>query len=270
MLKTNNKEINVLFFGDIFGDPGIEVVSRHIKDLKQKYKADFVIAQAENVSGRKGFKPRDYKKLKEIGIDAFTLGNHVWAHSEIEEIIENNDVIRPANINDTYPGQGYREFIVKDQKIGVCSMMGIQFNILLSPWKEEQANSFFDEFDKIQSMNQPDYLIIDFHAETTSEKNVFGLYVDGKADALFGTHTHVQTNDARILPNGTYYCTDAGMCGPYNSAIGANYDEVYGKMRYNAKAPFRVSENKCQINGIYFKLTKDNQNKQIELIKIYE
>ncbi|MBN0919159.1 TIGR00282 family metallophosphoesterase [[Mycoplasma] gypis] len=269
-MSTIDNEINVLFFGDIFGDPGIEFVTKKINDLKKEYNIDFCIAQAENVSGRKGFRPEEYKKLKSIGIDVFTLGNHVWAKSEIIDIIENNDVIRPSNIENHYPGHGYAEFEVKNQKIGVCSLMGRQFNTLLMPWKEEQANCFFDEFDNLYQQNNPVYFIVDFHGETTSEKNVFSLYVDGKASAVLGTHTHVQTNDARILPNGTYYCTDVGMCGPSNAAIGANYTEVYEKMRYNARVPFQVSPNKCQINAIVFKLTKNKDNRFIKLININE
>ncbi|MGX9395892.1 TIGR00282 family metallophosphoesterase [Mycoplasma sp. 1573] len=270
MITKSNEDINVLFFGDIFGEPGIEIVEKYLFKLKTENSIDFVIAQAENVSGRKGFVPQDYEKLKQIGIDVFTLGNHVWAKAEISEIIENKDVIRPANIDYAYPGHGFGIFEVKNQKVLVTSMMGRQFNPLLSPWNEEQADCFFDKFDEIYSQNQFDYMIVDFHGETTSEKNVFGIYVDGKASAVLGTHTHVQTNDARILPNGTYYCTDVGMCGPYNSAIGANYDEVYDKMRHNGRSAFKVSPNKCQVNAIVFTLSKNKDNQKIKLINIYD
>ncbi|AWX69682.1 TIGR00282 family metallophosphoesterase [[Mycoplasma] anseris] len=266
----NNEKINILFLGDIFGSPGIRMVEKELPKLKTKYNIDFVIAQAENVSGRKGFEPKDYKRLKRAGVNAFTLGNHVWAKSKINEIIEEVDLIRPANIDNKYPGSGIRIFEVKNQKIAVLSFMGITFNPLLSPWEEEQANDFFDKFDELYNQFEADYWIIDFHAETTSEKAIFSLYVDGKASALFGTHTHVQTNDARTLPKGTYFVTDAGMCGPRDCAIGSNYEEVYQKMRYNAKLPFQVSENKCQLNGIVFTLTKKSVEKHIELINIWE
>ncbi|TPI01140.1 TIGR00282 family metallophosphoesterase [Mycoplasma struthionis] len=263
-------ELNVLFLGDIFGKPGIEFVAKNLENLKKEYDIDFVIAQAENVSGRKGFIPKDYKKLKEIGIDAFTLGNHVWAKDGILEIINNNDLIRPANTENDYPGSGVRVFKIKGNKIAVMSFMGITFNPLLPPWKEEVATNFFDKFDELFLKTVADYFIIDFHAETTSEKSIFGLYVDGKVDALFGTHTHIQTNDAHILPKGTYYTTDAGMCGPRDCAIGSNFQEVYEKMRYGLHSSFKVSNNKCQLNGVVFKLTKNNDNKFIKLINIQE
>ncbi|ENY53772.1 TIGR00282 family metallophosphoesterase [Metamycoplasma alkalescens] len=264
------ESINVLFLGDIFGKPGINFVKKHLKKLIKKNKVDFVIAQAENVSGRKGFIPEDYLELKQTGVNAFTLGNHVWAKKEIIEIINNDDLIRPININNEYPGEGIRFFEIKNKKIAIMSFMGITFNPLLEPWKQQVANNFFDKFDAVYNSHHADYWIIDFHAETTSEKSVFGLYVDGKVDAFIGTHTHVQTNDAKILPNGTYYVTDAGMCGPRDCAIGSNYEEVYQKMRYDARLPFKVSDNKCELNAVLFTLSKNTNEKRIKLIRILE
>ncbi|WP_027122745.1 TIGR00282 family metallophosphoesterase [Metamycoplasma spumans] len=263
-------DLNILFLGDVFGLPGIRMVESHLPALIEKYDIDFIIAQAENVSGRKGFEPVDYRRLKRANINAFTLGNHVWAKDKISEIINNEDLIRPANIENKYPGKGVRVFEVKGSKIAIISLMGITFNPLLEPWEEQSANNFFDEFDKIYEEIDADYYIVDFHGETTSEKSVFSLYADGKASAVFGTHTHVQTNDARILPKGTYFVTDAGMCGPMNCAIGSNFQEVYEKMRYGAFSAFKVSKNKCQLNGILFTLTKNDKNKKIELINIQE
>ncbi|TPE57076.1 YmdB family metallophosphoesterase [[Mycoplasma] falconis] len=264
------EDLNILFLGDIFGTPGIRFVESELPKLIKEYNIDFVIAQAENVSGRKGFEPKDYRRLKRVGVNAFTLGNHVWAKSSIHEIINNNDLIRPANVNEEYEGSGIRIFEVEGNKIAIMSFMGISFNPLLDPWKQEVANNFFDKFDELYENNKADYYVIDFHAETTSEKSVFSLYVDGKVDALFGTHTHVQTNDAHILPNGTYFTTDAGMCGPVDCAIGSDFEGVYQKMRYGAMSAFKVSKNKCQLNGIVFTLTKNSANKKIKLINIKE
>lgn len=263
-------DLGILFIGDIFSQPGIETTKKYLPLLKEKYKIDFVIAQGENISGRKGLNLSDYKTLKSIGIDAFTLGNHAWFNSEIHNIINNNDVIRPANIEKDYPGNGSNVFIVNNQKLRITSLMGITFNKLLPPWKEEYANSFFDEIDSILQNDESDYHIIDFHAETTSEKNVLALYLDGKISACIGTHTHVQTNDARILPKGTAFITDAGMTGPSNSAIGANFQEVYEKMRYDSLVRFQVSNNKCQFNGVYLVLSNDIKNRKIIPINIYE
>lgn len=259
------QSLNVLFIGDIFGKPGIEMVQKQIQDLKKTYAIDFVIAQAENVSGRKGLVPKDYQKLKAIGVNAFTLGNHVWAKESILEIINNPDIIRPLNIDFDYQGQGSSLFKVNDLSLRVTSLLGISFNPLNLPWKQTQANNFFDAIDQVLATNTADFHIIDFHAETTSEKNVLALYLDGKADALIGTHTHVQTNDAKILPQNLAYITDAGMTGPANAAIGANFQEVYEKMRFDKMIAFKVSQNKCQFNGVVLQLDKVNGSKIIPI-----
>ena len=250
------KNLNILFIGDIFGTPGIEKVEKELAKLKDKYEVDFVIAQSENVSGRKGFVKKDYDKLMEIGVDAFTLGNHVWSKKEIEVIINNKNVIRPLNIEEHYPGNGSSVFNINGVSLRVTSLMGITFNKLLSPWQEEYANSFFDAIDKIIENDESDFHFIDFHAETTSEKNVLAVYLDGKVDALVGTHTHVQTNDARIFKNNLAFVSDAGMTGPSNCAIGANFKEVYEKMRFDSFSKFKVSKNESQFNGVLMKLNK--------------
>lgn len=246
-----NQELKLLFIGDIFGEPGIEFVEEILPSLINEYSIDFVIAQAENVSGRKGFVKEDYERLKKSGVNAFTLGNHVWAKKEILEIIHNNDVIRPANINPQYAGEGSRTFGIKGKTLRITQLMGITFNKLSPPWNEEYADNFFDCIDNIiKYKDETDFHFVDFHAETTSEKNVLGLYLDGKVDAVCGTHTHVQTNDDKKLPNSTLYVTDVGMTGPTNSAIGADFDSVYEKMRFDKPSKFEVSKNKQQFNGV--------------------
>ena len=257
--------MKILFIGDIFGEEAIKALEKHLNKIINKNKIDFVIAQSENASGRKGLIPEDYNRLKKAGIDVITMGNHVWAKKEIKEIINNPDIIRPYNVNDNYPGVGTNVFKVKGQKIRVTSLMGIEFNDLRTPWKQKRANNFFDAFDKIQKDDDSDFHFIDFHGEVTSEKNVFGLYIDGKAGAMVGTHTHVQTNDAKILPKGTAYLTDAGMTGPINSAIGADYESVYTLMRFGTHSKFGVSENPIQLNGAIISINK--KNTEIELIK---
>ncbi|MGL5590958.1 MAG: TIGR00282 family metallophosphoesterase [Metamycoplasmataceae bacterium] len=250
------KKLNILFIGDIFGKPGIEKVEKELSALKLKYNVDFVIAQSENVSGRKGFVKKDYDQLSKIGVDAFTLGNHVWSKKDIDIIINKPNIIRPLNIEEHYPGNGSSVFNIKGITLRVTSLMGITFNKLNQPWQEDYANSFFDSIDKIIEKNEADFHLVDFHAETTSEKNVLAVYLDGKVDALIGTHTHVQTNDAKIFEKNMAYVTDAGMTGPSNCAIGANFQEVYEKMRYNTFSRFKVSETPSQFNGVLIKLNK--------------
>lgn len=265
-----NSKIKILFIGDIFSEPGILTVEKILPSLIERHKIDFVIAQGENVSGRKGFVETDYQRLRKVGINAFTLGNHVWSKTEILQIINNDDVIRPFNIDRSYAGEGTRVFVKNDLSIRITSLMGITFNSLLPPWGEEKASSFFEYMDNLLEYDSNvDFHFVDFHAETTSEKNVLSLYLDGKIDAICGTHTHVQTNDARILPNGTAYITDAGMTGPINCAIGANYEEVYQKMRYGAKLKFKAGEGDTQFNGVILTLNKDKKKNKIKPVNIY-
>ncbi|WP_187468889.1 TIGR00282 family metallophosphoesterase [Mycoplasmopsis gallinacea] len=255
------KKLNVLFIGDIFGEPGVVTVEKVLPKIIKENNIDFVIAQGENVTGRKGLDNQDYLRLKNIGVNAITMGNHVWANPDIYNFIENSDVIRPLNIPIDYPGVGSKTFDVKGFKLQVISLMGITFNTLMSPWNEEEALNFFDSIDiLLDSIENVDFRFVDFHAETTSEKNVLGLYLDGKVNAVCGTHTHVQTNDYRTLPNGTAYISDAGMCGPQNAAIGANYEQVYKKMRYGSKEKFEVSPNNTQFNAVIIEMS-ENKNK---------
>lgn len=266
-----NKKINILFIGDIFDQKGIEAVEKYLDNLKQKYNIDVVIAQCENVSNRKGFVKKDYLKLKELGVDVFTLGNHVWAQEGIFEIINNPDIARPLNIESTYAGKGSLIFQTKSNiSLRITSLMGITFNKLFYPWKQEYGNNFFDAIDDILEYGEKtDFHFVDFHGETTSEKAVLSVYLDGKVDALCGTHTHVQTNDARVLEKGTCFITDVGMTGPHNCAIGANYEEVYQNMRYGAFCRFVASENEPQFNAVVLELnTIYKGNNKIEAISI--
>lgn len=266
------KKIKILFIGDIFGESGIQKIEQELPSLIKQHKIDFVIAQAENVSGRKGFEPQDYFRLKAVGINAFTLGNHAFAKESITEIIHNGDILRPYNVEPGYEGVGTNIFLVGDKKIRITSILGITFNELNFPWKQTRANNFFDAIDEIiQNDHESDFHLIDFHAETTSEKYVLALYLDqywpNKVTALLGTHTHVQTNDAHQLDNHLLYISDVGMTGPMNSAIGADFDAVYQKMRYNAKIPFQPSLNSSQLNAVILTIDQNPKNNTIELIQ---
>lgn len=256
-MNDNTYELKILFIGDIFSEIGIKKVEKELIKLIRENSVDFVVAQAENVSGRKGFCKSDYLRLKKAGINAFTLGNHVWANDDILNIIDNEDVIRPLNIDPSYPGHGVAKFLVKGKWLKIISLMGISFNKLGKPWKHEEANNFFDAVDLEIEKNDSDFCLVDFHAETTSEKYVLGIYLDlKKVDAMVGTHTHVQTNDAKILANNLAFISDVGMTGPSNCAIGANWEEVYRKMRYDEKIKFQVSTNIAQFNAVILTLNK--------------
>ncbi|AAZ43968.2 TIGR00282 family metallophosphoesterase [Mycoplasmopsis synoviae] len=266
-------KLKILFVGDIFGEPGILALKKILPKIIFREKIDFIIAQGENVSGRKGLSKKDFDDLLKLNVNCITMGNHIWSNSEIYEFINNPELIRPLNVEGSYPGKGSRIYNVKKYNLRVTAILGRAFNVLNKPWDQAQANDFFDAFDSvISSEEKVDFDFVDFHAETTSEKYVFGLYLDGKVDAFCGTHTHVQTNDAKILPNGTAYITDVGMTGPQNSAIGANFEEVYKKMRFNGKEKFKVSDNDLQFNAVVITLNKNKKTNQkrhkIKLINI--
>ena len=257
--------MKVLCIGDIFGRPGMNIVEKYLPKIIKDNCIDFVIAQGENISNRKGLIYSDYIKLKDIGINAFTMGNHVFAKKGIFDYIDDApDIIRPLNVRCQY-GTGSKIFSVGSKKIRVTSLLGVSFMHLQYPFQQKTPDLFFDPIDDVIKDDKSDYHIIDFHAETTSEKNVLGLYLDGKISALVGTHTHVQTNDNKILPQGTAYITDIGMTGPSNCAIGANYDEVYKRMRYGGRHIFKVSDNQSQFNAVIIDL-KDKKIDKVNFI----
>ena len=258
--------MKVLCIGDIFGKPGINIVKKYLSTIIKDNDIDFVIAQGENTSNRKGLIYSDYIKLKNIGIDAFTMGNHVFAKKGIFDYINDaHDIIRPLNVATEY-GSGSQVFTVKSKKLRITSLLGQSFMYLQYPFVQKTPDLFFDPIDEVIENDNSDYHIIDFHAETTSEKNVLSLYLDGKVSAVVGTHTHVQTNDEKILPNGTAYITDIGMTGPSNCAIGANYEEVYKRMRFGGRHIFKVSNNKAQFNAVII----DLENKKIKKINFID
>ncbi|QKT05126.1 TIGR00282 family metallophosphoesterase [Mycoplasma sp. OR1901] len=267
-------KINLLFIGDIFGTPGIITVEKLLPKLIKENNIDFVIAQGENVTGRKGLNAEDYNRLKKAGVNCLTMGNHVWANEDIYNIIEKEDIIRPFNIDSSYPGYGTLVYKVKDFTLRVSSLLGNTFNELNYPWKESSALPFLISAHELMNYKDTDFHFIDFHAETTSEKYVLGLEVDGVIDAVCGTHTHVQTNDDHILPNGTCYITDAGTVGPIDSAIGANFQEVRDKMLDpSSRKRFQVSPNNTQFNAVVITLKKDglkNRTHEIRKINIFD
>ncbi|WP_027121092.1 TIGR00282 family metallophosphoesterase [Mycoplasma leonicaptivi] len=262
-------DLRILFIGDIFGEPGVKTVQNVLPKLLKEEKIDFVIAQGENITGRKGLSWDDYKLLKEAGVNCFTMGNHVWANNEILNFIENEPIIRPYNIKNSYPGKGTLIFNINNFSLRVTSLMGISFNELLKPWKEQYAEPFIQHIDNLlENEEQTDFHFIDFHAETTSEKYVLGLHLDGRVDAVCGTHTHVQTNDAHVLPNGTCFITDVGMVGPMDSAIGVRVDEVKQKMIDNSsRKKFVVSENNTQFNSVIIDFFKQGLKNKKNIIK---
>lgn len=265
--------MKILFLGDIFGQAGRNIIKRKLGEIKSKNKVDFVIANAENCTHGKGLNWDHYNFLKEAGIDFFTMGNHTWSKKEILEILEKeNNIIRPLNLNSEFQywniGQGTIQIKLKNKNIRVTNLLG---ESVLLPFK---INNPFLCLEQLLTNSQDDDIhIIDFHAETTSEKNAFGVYFDGKVSAILGTHTHVPTNDLRITPKKMVYATDVGMCGPgFGSIIGAKPENVINRfLNPETKFKLEVSDFGAQLNGVIMEFD-DDYNKPInaEQIRIVE
>jgi len=217
--------MRILFLGDIVGRPGREAVKKILPELKKKHSPNLIMANAENVSHGKGMNMRHYQELKKIGIDFFTSGNHIWRQHDLFELMDSpdTDILRPANYSKENPGRGYRIFegpLMK--KILIINLQGRVF-------VKDDLDCPFRKLDQILEETQKenlDCVLVDFHAEATSEKVCFGLYADGRVAAVLGTHTHIQTADERILPEGTAYITDVGSVGLKDSAIGIDPEPV--------------------------------------------
>jgi len=213
--------MRILFLGDVVGISGCSKLMKNLRNEIQSKKIDFVIVNGENAASQGvGLTKEICNDFFNSGVDVITTGNHVWDQKEIMEFIEKEErLLRPKNLFEPAPGKGFNIYEIKENiKIGVLNLMG---NVFM-----KKCDDVFEVSEKFMSQyklkEDYDLLVIDFHSEITSEKNAIGHFFDGKASLVIGTHTHIPTNDARILNGGTGYQTDAGMCGDYNSVIGMN------------------------------------------------
>tara|TARA_S200000501_G_C20742714_1_gene708075 strand:+ start:99 stop:902 length:804 start_codon:yes stop_codon:yes gene_type:complete len=213
--------MRILFLGDVVGISGCSKIMNNLLDQIKKNKIDFVIVNAENASETGVGLTKDIcEDFFKCGVNVITTGNHVWDQKEIMNFIDkDNRLLRPKNLFEPAPGKGFEIYTTsKDIKIGVLNLMG---NVFMKKCDDvfEVSKKFLENYNLKKDF---DFLIVDFHGEITSEKNAIGHFFDGKATLVVGTHTHIPTNDARILKSGTAYQTDAGMCGDYDSVIGMN------------------------------------------------
>tara|TARA_A100001037_G_scaffold251060_1_gene234370 strand:+ start:438 stop:1235 length:798 start_codon:yes stop_codon:yes gene_type:complete len=210
--------MKIFFLGDIVGKSGCLSIKKNLKNIVKKNDISFVVVNGENAADNGlGITEKITNDLFESGVQVITTGNHVWDQKETAKLIENEKrLLRPNNLSSSYPGNGFEIFKINEFKIGVLNLMG---NVFMKKSEDvfENSTNFLKKYKLKQDF---DFLIVDFHGEITSEKMAIGHLFDGKATLVVGTHTHVPTNDARILSNGTAYQTDAGMCGDYNSVIG--------------------------------------------------
>lgn len=229
--------MRVIIIGDVVGEPGRALFKRHIAALRSQYRADAVIVNGENSaqSGR-GIKPNIVAFFKDLGVDVITSGNHIWHHKEIYTYLEqHNDLLRPANFPHGAPGTGVTIIPVGGHKLGVINLQGRVFmrEMVADPLREAETILTYVR-------SQTNNIVIDFHAEATSEKLALAYSVDGKVSAVVGTHTHVQTADERILPGGTAYITDLGMTGTLNSMLGMQKEGIIRQFKTQMPTKFMV------------------------------
>ena len=256
--------MKILAVGDIVGTAGVNELKSRLKKIKEKENIDFVIVNGENSAEGMGITEKNFNDIISQGVDVVTMGNHTWGKKDIFKFIDNPKIIRPANYPEGVVGKGYNIYNCKDKKIAVINLMGrVDINILTeNPFLKAKKI-----IEKIQ--NQVDIIIIDFHAEATAEKIALGYYLDGKVTAIFGTHTHVQTADEKILPNGTAYITDIGMTGPEHSVIGMDIKASIKRFETTLPERYRIADGNCIFNGVIFEID-DKTSKVINISRIYK
>ncbi len=249
--------MKILFIGDIVGRSGREAVLAELENLKYKEDIDFCIANGENASGGLGMSRRAYEELKSAGIDYFTMGNHTFSKPDAGHLLsEGENICRPANYTDFCPGEGYA--IVTDskgRKIAIMNLMGTVYNDIAL------TNPFLAADELIEKIkNVTNIIILDFHAEATSEKIAMGQYLDSRVSAVVGTHTHVQTADAMILPGKTAYITDVGMTGPQASVLGMKSEIAIKRFLTGVKVRYEQSRNKAVIHAVIIEIADETGN----------
>lgn len=241
--------LRILFFGDIIGKPGRDSVARFISSITGREDIDFIIANGENAAGGLGLTPDIASEILDSGVQVITTGNHVWNKREmVESIDDERYVLRPANYPRSVPGRGHCVVSSNGYRLGVISLQG---RVFMTP-----IDCPFEVGTRVaQDLRASvDAIFVDFHAEATSEKQALGHHLDGTVSAVCGTHTHVQTSDERILPRGTAYITDVGMCGPMDSVIGMRVDTVVPRFLTGLPSRFEVAGGPVMINAVLVEL----------------
>lgn len=254
-------KLNILCIGDIVGRPGRRIIAEKLKSTIKERAIDCVIANAENAAGGSGLTPQIYDKLLRYGINLVTLGDHTYRKRDIIKTLEKADnIARPANFSEHAAGRGFAVYKTsKGPTIAIISLIG---RLFMRP-----ADCPYNAIDKIlpKLQQQADIIIVDFHAEATSEKIAMGYHLDGRVSLCFGTHTHVVTADEKILPKGTAYITDIGMTGAYESVLGRSIENVLKSFRTQMPFPFEIATNDVKISTIL--VTIDSNTKKAESIE---
>jgi 2',3'-cyclic-nucleotide 2'-phosphodiesterase len=251
--------VRILFVADVFGAPGRAAIEERLPGLKEELDADFCIVNGENVADGSGITPKLADKLLAAGADVVTLGNHAWRRREIGPYLESSDrVIRPANFASGAPGRG----LAVVDGVAVVNLQGILFMTTpVSPF--EVLDAVVDE-----ARSRAKVVVVDFHAEATSEKVAVARVLDGRVTAVIGTHTHVQTSDARVQPGGTAAITDAGMTGPHDSVIGVKAELAIERMRTGMPVRFEPAAGGVRIEGVVVECDEDGRALSCEPLRV--
>ncbi len=245
--------MKVLFIGDVYGNPGRKAAREMIRRIKKEEAIDFCVANCENAAGGSGITYVVAQELYAAGVDAITMGNHTWSKSEVLNFIDSDSkIVRPANYPQELPGKSSAVISSKNGRIGIINLLGrIYMDSVDCPFKAaEREIEYLKSFVKV--------IVVDMHAEATSEKHAIAWYLDGRVSCVLGTHTHVQTADERILPCGTGYITDVGMTGPYEGIIGVNRDIVIKKFLTHMPVKFEVAKGSAQFNAVILDIDEKN------------
>ncbi len=254
--------MRILIVGDVVGRPGRKAFGKYTKELRQKHNIDIVIVNGENSAGGKGVSRKSLDELYAAGADIVTSGNHIWDNREVQGLIDDEPyLVRPANYPEGAPGKGWCLYPFKAKNIAVINLSGRAFM--------PDMDCPFQKIDDILSEigDQADIKILDFHAETTSEKMAMGFYLDGRVQVVVGTHTHIQTADERLLPNGTAYITDLGMVGPWNSVLGVKSDIIIKKFTSCMPIRFDLADGPAVYSAVIVEID-DATNKAVAVERL--
>ena len=248
--------LNILAVGDIVGEGGQDILARRLRELQREHDIHFTVVNGENASGV-GLTPRQARGLYDAGADVITLGNHTWNRIQIADFLDKDPyILRPANYAGRVPGRGFGVYDgPKGLKIGVMNLMGrLELNSNLdSPFKA--ANQIL----RSHEAQQCQVMLLDFHAEATSEKGAMGYYLDGRAQAVWGTHTHVPTADGQILPKGLGFVTDLGMTGPAESVLGIRPEQAVNRFLGGLPRRFEPAPGPCKLESVLFSIDTDQR-----------
>jgi 2',3'-cyclic-nucleotide 2'-phosphodiesterase len=258
--------MRILILGDVVGRPARRAVRDLVPSLVKKDEIDLVVANAENASGGMGVDIKSAKELLSAGVQVLTSGNHIWRKKEIYSFLDQEDnLLRPANFPTGAPGKGWCLWQQNGYSALVVNLQGRVF----MPNHVDDPFRCVDEILRQQGRSSP-VVIVDMHAEATSEKNAMGWYLDGRASVVYGTHTHVQTADERILPGGTAYITDVGMCGPLDSVIGMEKETVIKGFLTQLPRQFEVAEENVALQGVVVDVDADvGKAREIRRLRIH-